>query len=1302
MQKPRCYFASNARASFLSTEGSALLIVLCFVVLLTIVVAAFLTQSILHRQIFSARAGQTEVDVLASDTIEFMKADLRQEILSGSTNNPAVYSANNSSGVAVPLYIPSANQTVVPSRTGFVPGPVTTDPYANIVKISKYQTNFFGSVANPSAYITGTYPSPNYASPSSTGDSSLNGRYIDNATTGWTTNGWDKPQLIDTTAYPNALQSGQIPLPDWIYVTTSGRKPTAITAPEPDVVGRYAYVVYDEGGLLDVNSAGCDSTKMSPADAYDVARKASLGFADLTQIPGINTTIQQALVAWRNHTTSSTSYAPAATSYPTNAPGYLQYLVDSSLNKGFLKASPGDQRFLSRQDLIAYAPTLGMPTQSLAYLGTFSRAINAPTWTPGDVSTETLTVNGSPTTYAANAESGTWVGSGQAEPVYNRDIINVRWPADVTFTRPKLDDDTGTLTETVTFHKGDPVVQHRFPLSKIALLSNPAAKTSSASSQGTVAWAVLYYFGLKWDTTGDASNDVRNPAEFEPHWEYCNCRNFVNGDGTAGSGVKYQNSIAEVAVGSSTPENTIFKNREPDFFEMLQAGILRGSTSEDNLFDIGLCAIDQATPSDVPDLMSLAPGGANREWIGRKNLPYFCEMLFWPYRPKYDPNRDTIEAYFVPVLWNPHRNASTPSTTVTNFRIYLYYSHGGGIWATLTPAAGNAGGTNPATSEPWLATTPIYAYSTANDPVVSPSVTANNYIINFNTSADSFAEPTILNASDITSPVQVPIDQNTGSAAGGLSEALAKGNGRWGFFLGSEVAPDAAVRPALVPPKSVTSPSIAVPWPGPPPTGTPTTWPATTTMTVSGNQSTGTGIWYRLQCQDSSGAWHSYSEMNAGTWDPAIQAIDTIGACVNLTGALGTPYNSKPSFSALLTGQDAFDYVGAISMGLLDPRVNVAVNPASTRMGSGNLWIASTQGAGVASIPQGSTLRPFPSTSSIQQSQPIGRTTPNNTFTLSGGWGTPASFPIAYGQPPGFNGPGNFPGMYSENSLALSSPTLTYADNGGGAIVYSGSSGTVIVAGDGVTRPGDGINGAFPMATSLNGGVASGGDRPVILDRPFLSVGELGYTFRAIEWKTLDFSSALSGDSGLLDLFSVNDAENVDQQSMISGVVNINTHNPAVLQSILSGGLINGVDSTGAGITATDAQKMANAIVTETVGNQPLINRSELATRIVPLTAISGTASPVGVLTSDGYVTKDRREALVRALAEPADTRTWNLLIDLVVQAGRYPPTAINAGNTAALSQFDVQGERRYWLHVAIDRYTGKVIDEQLEVVHDN
>jgi len=53
------------------------------------------------------------------------------------------------------------------------------------------------------------------------------------------------------------------------------------------------------------------------------------------------------------------------------------------------------------------------------------------------------------------------------------------------------------------------------------------------------------------------------------------------------------------------------------------------------------------------------------------------------------------------------------------------------------------------------------------------------------------------------------------------------------------------------------------------------------------------------------------------------------------------------------------------------------------------------------------------------------------------------------------------------------------------------------------------------------------------------------------------------------------------------------------------------------------------------------------------------------------------------------------LMVDVIAQSGRYPPTA------STLSDFVVEGEKRYWLHVAIDRFTGEVIDQQLEEVFE-
>ncbi len=74
---------------------------------------------------------------------------------------------------------------------------------------------------------------------------------------------------------------------------------------------------------------------------------------------------------------------------------------------------------------------------------------------------------------------------------------------------------------------------------------------------------------------------------------------------------------------------------------------------------------------------------------------------------------------------------------------------------------------------------------------------------------------------------------------------------------------------------------------------------------------------------------------------------------------------------------------------------------------------------------------------------------------------------------------------------------------------------------------------------------------------------------------------------------------------------------------------------------------------------------------------------------------KRLRETAFRALAEAGQVRVWNLMIDIIAQAGRYPP------GSSALDQFVVEGEQRLWVHVAIDRLTGSVIDQSIEVVRE-
>jgi hypothetical protein len=224
------------------------------------------------------------------------------------------------------------------------------------------------------------------------------------------------------------------------------------------------------------------------------------------------------------------------------------------------------------------------------------------------------------------------------------------------------------------------------------------------------------------------------------------------------------------------------------------------------------------------------------------------------------------------------------------------------------------------------------------------------------------------------------------------------------------------------------------------------------------------------------------------------------------------------------------------------------------------------------------------------------------------------------------------------------------------------------------------------------------------LDRPFHDVGELGYVFRDDPWKTLNLISANSADSGLLDVFYVGSTNatpaNLPPPDNIAGKLNINsavmnsvyanTKGSLPLQSLLAQGLryyslsnpmVIDPGSTNC-ITASDAANLATNIVSFVQTNN-LINVGDIP-GVLPQNQTTSTALP-GL--------KAPREALIRALAGSSGTRTWNLMIDVVAQSGKFNPNAANLNN------FTVDGEKHYWLHVAIDRFTGEIVGEQLEPV---
>jgi hypothetical protein len=211
-----------------------------------------------------------------------------------------------------------------------------------------------------------------------------------------------------------------------------------------------------------------------------------------------------------------------------------------------------------------------------------------------------------------------------------------------------------------------------------------------------------------------------------------------------------------------------------------------------------------------------------------------------------------------------------------------------------------------------------------------------------------------------------------------------------------------------------------------------------------------------------------------------------------------------------------------------------------------------------------------------------------------------------------------------------------------------------------------------------------------MLNRPFRSVGEFGYAFRTASGptptpspnpKTLDFFSPTSPDAPILDLFTYNSAPTR------SGIVNLNTQNVAVLSAILTGAFQAeqniGPAPSSSPVASPAAKTAATSIVNATI-TQPALSRADI-------TRLSS------VITNSPFsASEEARETIARAVAEVTQTRTWGLLIDLITQTGRYPP------GTASLTQpFVVEGEKRYWLHIAIDRFTGQVVDQQLEAVSD-
>ncbi len=910
---------------------------------------------------------------------------------------------------------------------------------------------------------------------------------------------WNKPRLLAGAGFASTND-----LPNWIYVDINqGFTNTATT----NVIGRFAYNAYEVGGLLNVNVAGYPAglTSNQVAELKRTPVGADLELLGITP-QGIND-----LLRFRNPDTFG------------SASGYLQATREAVAN-GFhsnILSAPGlsvTNNFLtSRQDLLRYAAVKNPALDdALPFLTHFSRSVNAPSWMPQNPT-------GSSTNYEGTADD---------EASSNRNVVNVRFPSAGTVTHY---DDDGNM-ETYPVEAGDPIFRHRFSLAKLSWLTpeGPSALLSTSHLQfhvgGTPA-AIRSVFGLQWTPT-------------KGRWEY------VGHGATASVGIKTLQEVAD-------------QYREPDFFEILKAGIFSGSLglrsaagtplvgnsgvqeTMDSLGDvqimkIGANIIDCADIDNYPTIIftELDSSGLGVEVAGVEDLPYLhgIDALVLNEMDTAAKKVNQLDLVWTPVLFNPHSsNSGITVSGPTDIRVGL----DSGV---LTSFRGLA-------LDPELSATSI-THSLAGQ--------------NFSVEASGFRD----------SPGVASME--------GSPQSL-----------------------ALLVPYTTGNPDVL------------------TFRMFSFGQNAPTKL------------PHNYASLN-------YQVLArTVMSNVQITLSFATPGGIRKTYASL-GGYNDGD--GGLDLGTLYADCNTGTpnrkslaaayysmlwDPRSVRLGPSQGWNRSS-----------ATTLPNPDSDTIRYRDPFN-------------WNDSSKTSLYWGQWPQGGKVGGFSGAAAASYTNMRDP-------------------------DGVTRPADGW---LSNSANLYRDLSDMSRRPMLLQRPFQTVAEMGSVFRDSPWKTLSFFDETSGDGALLDLFSIR-----DEPLTTAGRVNLNTAPASVIASLLSGGSAGDDVSL---LQPTTAKAVAQAFLSFARNGMEPSNEMPLSSanlaNFVSSSELTGSVSLSPL--------KTIREVIPRGLADSMQSRTWNLLIDVIAQAGRF------AGSGTSETDFIVEAESRFWLAIAIDRYTGKIVDQQLEQV---
>ncbi|GAB4182558.1 MAG: hypothetical protein Fur0032_23570 [Terrimicrobiaceae bacterium] len=765
---------------------------------------------------------------------------------------------------------------------------------------------------------------------------------------------------------------------------------------------------------------------------------------------------------------------------------------------GFMEGEPGSRRFASRQDLIRYATRENPGLEAaLPLLTHFSREVAAPSWNP-------QTPSGSSMDYASQANLAA---------ASNRFFPRVRAAGDLALTRYR---DDGT-SYTLTLRAGESLVSRRFSLAKLAWIGAGGPVTATPA-------AIQACFGLTWNNS-------------LARWDYT--------AGTTGS-VPAIKTLAQVAA----------ENREPNFFELLKAGILSGSLgirggggvgsagglifpdiqeadADYQILQIGANMVDQWDTDSIPTAIGIDRAGVAWEAVGIESLPGIAQVKAVAGKSP-DAPTNRVAIYFLANLWNP------------------------------SPASGG--------SKPTLRLT------------VRGSVQVDTRNVSGTTRSFAIPPTSLAVDSSLAGPGIVP----GGGLGSGTSAGLgwAKTPSTLGNYAGFRL-PD--YRPAA----SDTDPLYG--------------GSSANNVRVRYTPDNNNPFQISLDYEAAPGVWRSYSFLT-GNNDPATWAQNNFQQWI-AGGYPATVPIRPPDFSpALLDERPSF--------ARMDPRVRrftpVQFDNSSAGMFSGTLWSDTSSSTGLG----GSGIQLAPASIWSAGSSSV------------------------------------YPALLARNNASAS----RYADK------------------DGINRIAD--SGLFTGSGSEGNPYANPADRPIVLNRPFRSVAEMGAACRDLPFRSLDFFTTLSADSALLDLFCLSDIET----PLRAGVVSLNSPHEKVLSALLSGTPTR-PDATPV-LSLADANTLAASLVTKTSAS-PVNNPSDL-------TSLAGNVYPSGTDSNR----KPSRETLARALAGLVQTRTWNLLADIIVQNGRFPAN----GSTNA-DNWNIEGESRNWAVLAIDRFTARIVDRQSEIV---